>query len=190
MQIVLVRHGKPEKSQNTRLGSAGFANWVRNYNHSMVAKTSRPNMVFTDSFDDYYVVSSDLPRAVHSCEIALNKSPDLTSALYREMDIPRFKLPFTLNAWTWVYVNRALWTVGKTGPFESYRQAKIRAKTAAQELITIAQKEGKVIVFAHGYLNLHMRKHFRNYGLKQICKSSQYWGVTTFERGHGKRHAN
>lgn len=181
MKIVLVRHGRPANSQNIRLNSAGFANWVKNYNHSLVASDSRPAFSFNDMFANYYIVSSDLPRAIHSCKIAFNRPPAVTSALFREMDIPRFKLPFTLNAWTWVYLNRVLWTIGKSGPFESYTKAKSRAESAAVTLIDIAKKESNVIVFAHGYLNLHMRKHFRAYGLKQTSKSSAYWGVTMFE---------
>ncbi|MBU2978750.1 phosphoglycerate mutase family protein [Alteromonas sp. C1M14] len=181
MRIILVRHGRPEKSDNKRVNSAGFANWVRNYNHSLVADDSRPITPLAADYGDYFTVSSDLPRAIHSSWVALNKYPDLQSDLFREMDIPRFKLPFTMGSWSWVYLNRALWMLGKKGRFESYLEARVRAKTAAMELIKIAQREERVIVFAHGYLNLHMRKHFRKKGFKQMTKSSDYWGVSIFE---------
>jgi broad specificity phosphatase PhoE len=181
MRIILVRHGRPEKSENVLVNSAGFANWVKNYNHSLVADDSRPAKSLETDYFDYYIVSSDLPRAIHSSYISLNKSPDFKSKLFREMDIPRFKLPFTIRAWTWVYLNRALWMIGKTGQFESYFEARCRAKNAAIELVNIAKREENVIVFAHGYLNLHMRRYFRNSGFKQISKSSDYWGLSIFE---------
>jgi broad specificity phosphatase PhoE len=181
MNIVLVRHGRPEKSENARLNSAGFANWVKNYNHSLVATDSRPINTNAASYEDFYVISSDLPRAVHSTKIFLDKSPHIKSSLFREMDIPRFKIPFVLNAWTWVYLNRMLWMLGKKGSFESYKEARLRASNAAAELIALAKKHNNVIVFAHGYLNLHMRKHLRQYGLKQVCQSNDYWGISRFE---------
>jgi broad specificity phosphatase PhoE len=181
MKIVLVRHGRPEKADNKLVNSAGFAKWVKNYNHSLVAHDSRPIESLGTDYADYFIVSSDLPRAIHSSHISLNQHPNLTSDLFREMDIPRFKLPFIMHTWTWVYLNRALWMLGKKGPFESYFEARARAKRAARELMKIAYREDSVIVFAHGYLNLHMRKHFRNSGFKQITKSSDYWGVSIFE---------
>lgn len=181
MRIFLVRHGRPEKAGNEVCNSAGFANWVKNYNHSVVSNDSRPSYSIPTVFQGCYVVSSNLPRAIDSCKIFLGKAPDMQSSLYREMDIPRFKLPFALRAWTWVYLNRALWMLGKRGSFESYSDARLRAKIAAKELVNLAKKHEDIIVFAHGYLNLHMRKHLRQSGFKQITKSNSYWGVSAFE---------
>tara|TARA_Y100000814_G_C12254448_1_gene376220 strand:+ start:582 stop:737 length:156 start_codon:yes stop_codon:yes gene_type:complete len=42
MEIILVRHGQPQKAGNTLLNAAGFANWVKNYNHSLVSEQSLP----------------------------------------------------------------------------------------------------------------------------------------------------
>lgn len=188
MKIILVRHGRPEKSENRRLNSAGFAGWVRNYNHSLVANDSFPTAPLGLDYGDYFTVASDLPRAIHSSRISLNKDPNITTPLLREMEIPRFKLPFRLRAWTWVYLNRALWMLGKRGRFESYMEAKVRAERAAEELVNIAKREDRIIVFAHGYLNLHMRKHIRKRGFKQISKSNDYWGVSIFEVPQSSRN--
>lgn len=182
MNIVLVRHGKPTGANNIKVNSAGFANWIKRYNHSLVCDSSQPDATVFRHYQHYYAVSSDLPRAVHSCIIALNRPPDMQSSQFREMDIPRYRLPFTLNSWTWVYLCRALWTLGVRGRFESYRQAKQRAMRAANQLIELAQQKQNVIVFAHGYLNLHMRKYLRQQGFNQLEKSSDYWGVTSFEK--------
>lgn len=182
MNIVLVRHGRPTGAENQKVNSAGFGRWVKRYNHSLVDESSKPDLSVFHHYQHYYAVASDLPRAVHSCEIALSRSPSLQSSQFREMDIPRYKLPFKLNAWTWVYLCRALWTVGVPGKFESYREAKIRAKRAANQLIALAETEQNVIVFAHGYINLHMRKQLRQRGFTQTEKSSQYWGITAFNK--------
>ena len=181
MKIILVRHGKPHKSENDRLNSAGFAKWVKNYNHSRVAIDSRADACSLEEYNTFYVVSSDLPRAIHSCQIAYGRDPDFISESLREMDIPRFKLPFTLRAWTWVYLSRLLWMLGKKGNFETYSEAKLRAENAARKLEVLANKQQNIVVFSHGYLILHMRRFLKSFGWKQLNKSNKYWGVSVFE---------
>ena len=182
MRIVLVRHGKPINANNNKLNASGFANWVRRYNHSVVSPHSQPDHQLFQSFSEYFAVSSDLPRAVHSCQLAVSKFPELESSVFREMEIPRYRLPFHLNAWTWVYFNRALWMLGVKGSFESYVQARARAKLGAKKLIDLASEKQNIIVFSHGYLNLHMRNALRQYGFKQLTKSNDYWGVSILEK--------
>ena len=91
---------------------------------------------------------------------------------------PRYKIPFRLNAWTWVYLCRVLWMLGLKGQFESFTIAKKRAELAADELITLATKKDKVIVFSHGYINFYIRKSLVKKGWKLTEKSSDYWGLT------------
>ncbi|MEM0912777.1 MAG: hypothetical protein AAGJ37_17510 [Pseudomonadota bacterium] len=123
----------------------------------------------------FYSVIGDLIVKSQFSSIKVGSCPD------REMDIPRFKLPFVLNAWTWVYLNRFLWMLGKRGAFESYKEARARSALAASELMNIAKNERDIIVFSHGYLILHMRKHLRDLGFKQLSSSNDYWGVSVFE---------
>lgn len=42
MQIVLIRHGKPDAAVNPRLTASGFAQWVRKLNKSIVRMDSVP----------------------------------------------------------------------------------------------------------------------------------------------------
>ncbi|NQZ89518.1 MAG: histidine phosphatase family protein [Colwellia sp.] len=157
MEIILIRHGKPTSENNPILNAVDFTKWVRRYNFSDVSKNSRPaNKV--DEYKSHYIVSSDLERAIHSANIYTGQSPEFTSKLYREMEIPRYKFPFRLKAMTWVYLNRVFWMLGLEGSFESYRQAKVRAELAADNLIELAQKQDKVVLFGHGYLNLYIRR--------------------------------
>lgn len=103
----------------------------------------------------------------------------MISPLYREMEIPRYKLPFRLRPMTWVYCFRALWMLGLSGPFESYPQAKKRAEQAAQALIALANRYGKVVLFGHGYMHLHIRRILVRQGWLLTCKSNDYWGVSS-----------
>jgi hypothetical protein len=104
-----------------------------------------------------------------------------TFQLFREMEIPRYKFPFRLKAWTWVYLSRALWILGLKGSFESYKQAKVRAELAAIKLTELANEKGKVVVFGHGYMNLHIRKSLVKKGWQLNNKSNNFWGVTSLE---------
>jgi len=178
MEIILIRHGKPTSAVNSVLGAAEFTNWVRHYNASDVSENSRPHDRLSERENLGHVVSSDLKRAIHSTEIYTDKLPQETFQLFREMEIPRYKLPFRLRAWTWVYLNRALWMLGLKGSFESYKQAKDRAGLAANKLAELANEKDKVVLFGHGYMNLHIRKALVKQGWLLDCKSNDFWGVT------------
>lgn len=178
MEIILVRHGKPKSAVSRKVNAAGFAQWVRQYQQSLVCDHSRPDDNFATRYRAHYRVASDLPRAQNSCVIASGQEAQQVCRLFREMDIPRYKLPFQINTWSWVYLNRLLWILGKRGRFESYREAKVRARQATAKLVSLAEQHEKVVLFAHGYLNLHIRRYLRQLGWRLITSSNQYWGVS------------
>ena len=178
MEIILVRHGQPVASENTKVTASGFGRWVQNYDKSLVAKHSLPNKQELMDLDQYFVVSSALKRAVHSAQLLTNESPQQQLSLLNEMEIPRYKLPFTLKAWTWLYLCRLLWMFGKKGKFESFKKAKQRARLATNKLISLADEQQKVLVFGHGVMNLYVRKNLVKQGWKVVEKNNKYWGVT------------
>ena len=180
MKIVLIRHGKPVSADNPRLNACQYAHWIRRYNASNVADNSRPQSVNND-YKNFYTLSSDLKRAIHSTNIYIGKPPEKVDELYREMEIPRYKFPFKLKAWNWVCFSRLLWMCGYKGPFESFKQAKKRAEIAAIRLIEIAQVQDQVVLFGHGYMNLYIRKALIQKGWMLNAKSSAYWGITSLE---------
>jgi broad specificity phosphatase PhoE len=182
MEIILIRHGKPISATNPVVNACGYIQWVRKYHHSDVADHSRPETI-NNEYKSYCIVSSDLKRAIHSTNIYLEKSPEIIDKLYREMEIPRYKFPFKLKAWSWLYLSRVLWILGYKGPFESFKQAKIRAELATDTLIAIAQEqaEKKVILFGHGFMNRYIRKSLLKKGWQLNAKSNAYWGVTSLK---------
>ena len=97
------------------------------------------------------------------------------------MEIPRYKLPFQLKAWHWVYLSRFLWILGYKGPFESFKEAKIRADIAAVKLIELAQNQDEIVLFGHGFMNRYIRKSLINKGWLLNEKSNAYWGITSLE---------
>lgn len=180
MEIILIRHGKPRSASNPVVNATDYTKWVRRYNFSDVADSSRPQLIH-EEFKSYYLLSSHFNRAIHSAEIYTDRKPDLISPLFKEMDIPRFKLPFKLKAMTWVYLCRLLWMLGLTGSFESYRSAKIRSELAAAQLTEIAKEKGNVVLFGHGYMNWHIRKALIRKGWSLKCKSNSFWGLSRLE---------
>ena len=180
MEIILIRHGKPSSADNPIIDACEYTKWIRRYNSSYVSESSRPENI-NDKYKSFYVVSSDLKRAIHSANIYVEKSPKEIDKLYREMEIPRYKLPFQLKAWNWVYLSRLLWMLGCKGSFESFNQAKKRAEVAAVKLIEIAQNQEKVLLFGHGYMNRYIRKSLIQKGWVLNSKSNSYWGITSLE---------
>ncbi|WP_252730455.1 histidine phosphatase family protein [Colwellia sp. E2M01] len=166
---------------NPVLNAADYTQWVKRYNASMVADNSRPKVI-DQQFNSFYCVASDLKRAVHSAQIYLGRSPQVTDKLYREMEIPRYKLPFKLKAWHWVYLSRILWLLGVKGPFESFSQAKVRANKAAEQLILLAEKHDNVVLFAHGVLNRFIRQSLIKQGWSLLSKDDKFWGVNHLKR--------
>jgi len=180
MEIILIRHGRPASANNRTFGAVDYLKWIRQYNLSDVASDSRP-LFKIENLNSYYLVSSHLNRAIHSTKLYTGREPDHVSDLYKEMDIPRYKLPIRLKAMTWVYLCRLIWMCGAKGPFESFHQAKIRAEQASLQLIELAKTEGKIVLFGHGYMNFFIRKNLVRQGWLLENKNSHYWGVTTLK---------
>lgn len=193
MDIYLIRHGKPQSATNERVNSAGFSQWVRRYDRSLVAASSRPPTALQAEAQTGVVVSSDLSRAVHSAELCSGRTPDIVLPRMREMEIPRYRLPLRLNAWTWVYLNRALWMAGRKGYGETYSAAKKRALLAADDLEAIVGRSQRVVVFGHALINLFVAKQLVQRGWQGKPKATNYWGrihLTRSTHEPPRRHAS
>ena len=175
MEIILIRHGKPLSAANTKLSSEGFKQWVTDYDISELDPQSHPQQRI--DLSHYHVISSDLKRAIDSTIHYCGHQPIASFELYREMDIPFYPSSLTLRAWTWVYWNRLRWILGKPGPFESFLQAKDRAKRAAKELEHLANEHKRVALFAHGMMNRYIRIYLKELGWHVEEKDDKYWGV-------------
>jgi len=181
MEIILVRHGQPKHNVNSTISAAGFSQWVRAYNKSDVSCESIPPVYLLNKLTNFFVVSSDLNRAIHSAVLCVDKTPDLMLKELREMDIPRFKLPLQLKANHWLILSRVFWLLNFHGQVESFKQAKYRAKLAASKLVDLANVHGKVVFFGHGLINQYVAKELISLGWDGRCKKQDYWGVMEFK---------
>lgn len=178
MEIVLVRHGKPTGTVYPKVNAKGFAEWVKEYDRSGIIETSKPDKEIALKYAEHYMISSDLTRAIKSAEICFNKKPEQTLNILKEIEIPKYKLPFILKVSTWLILNRVLWTLRINGCSESYSEATKRSKTASQLLANFTNTQGKTIVFGHGYMIYFIRKNLVKSGWSITEKSNRYWGVT------------
>lgn len=180
MEIILIRHGRPLSATNQKLNAAGFAQWVRDYNRAGLHPHSIPHQLV--DLADHYIVSSQLKRAQLSAERYCPYPVQETSALLNEMEIPRYRVPLHLNAWSWVTLNRALWFAGRKGRFESFASARVRTIQAAHLLEQRAKDFQRVAVFGHGMSNLFIRKALKQRGWKVIARDNAYWGVNRLQK--------
>ena len=176
MEILLVRHGRPEGAFNPVTTSVGFAQWVRRYNKSGLCEDSLPPEGLRSTTDGSLIVSSDLKRSRQSAERCAGRPPDVLLRTLREMDIPRFRIPGRLRAYSWLYLNRTIWALGPHGSFESFRDGKVRARRAARRLHLLAQSHGRVVAFGHAHINRYVALELRSMGwrIKRRTKPG-YW---------------
>lgn len=177
MEIILIRHGKPTGAINPKLSEKGFKNWVSNYNLSKIEVGSFPPKELGGSLRSHFIVGSNLPRSIDSACLCVNKEPDLILKDLREMDIPSHKFPFKFKAYTWLIINRILWLLGFSGKVESFKAAKIRAKSSAGKLHELAKQHGKIAVFGHGLMNKYIAKELSKLGWSSTSKGKTYWSA-------------
>lgn len=182
MEIVLIRHGKPIAATNPIVNGLGYVKWVKQYHASYILKNSHPCAEHIKQYKNHFVITSDLNRAVHSAKIFTEETPNVIDKNLREMELPHYKLPLYLPAMVWLYLSRILWVLGCKGPFESYKQAKVRSIKAVFMLIKASEEHNNVIVFGHGLINRFIRKVLIKKGWRLATTSSDYWGATVLHK--------
>lgn len=175
-EIILIRHGKPLSANNAILSSAGFAQWVRQYNQSVLDASNFPQHKL--ALEGYHVVASPLKRAKLSAVHYTGAPAHGIIDEIKEMDIPYYKLPFSFKAWHWVVLNRLLWMLGKKGRFETFSQAKDRVYEATELIERKAAEHNHLAVFGHGMSNRYLRIYLKKRGWKIKEKSNDFWGAT------------
>ena len=180
MEIVLLRHGKPNVELSGYLSTKELKQLVYDYAQSSIQDL--PDEKLKSNFKDHFVVCSDLLRSLDSAKLLNLNNIHVSDALYRETDLPHFdKFNFKLPIIFWVVFLRVIWLFGFSKNGESYKQAKKRSRLAADELIKLARKNEKILVVGHGLINrligqeLHRRKW-------KVAKNEgkRYWEFSSY----------
>ncbi|MEN8188403.1 MAG: histidine phosphatase family protein [Thermodesulfobacteriota bacterium] len=155
MQIILLRHGRPEPPHNDRLNARSISHWVSLYNMAGLAAGDEPPVQALEMANQCRsVICSDLPRSIESAG-ALGFSGDTHGdPLFREAELPGLNFPSPrLPPGVWVVTARILWFLGYCPNCESLDDARQRARSCAVRLAEAAADEGPLLFVGHGILN-------------------------------------
>lgn len=183
LQIVLVRHGKPIKN-NASIYAGQVRDWVLQYNSAELDSTLKPPAQLLDlATRSPCIICSDLKRSQQSAAL-LSEHLDAGHAIYREIDLPQLSFPSPkLMASSWVVIFRVLWLLGVSRRCETFREAKKRARFAANQLQQTAQQQGSVVLVGHGLFNRFIAKALSRQGWHgPDSLGSRYWDYAVFKK--------
>lgn len=178
------RHGRPalDRTAGPRLDWEEYRDWWNLYEiGSLDEDQTVPEELKTAVADAGIVLSSTAPRAIETATIASGRSPE-QDELFVEAPLPppRFKKRKYLPK-TWNVIARTVWLYGHSLDGESNRQARERAKAAAQRLHEAAEGQ-KVYLAAHGWFNRMLRPALNKLGW--VCVrdgGDKYWSYRIYE---------
>lgn len=180
MEIVLLRHGKPEIELKGNLNATEFKQLVLKYEQSGIQDF--PPGALNNHFKFYYVVCSNLERSLQSAKILGFKQIHITEDLFAETNIPHFDQGlFKMPVIVWLISLRIMWIFGFNKNGESFSQAKKRSKQAARKLIMLSQENEKIIVVGHGLINKLIGRQLQINGWNRIrTKGKKYWKFISY----------
>ena len=184
--LILVRHGEPDLSRRVRLNWRGYKYWWRLYDEAGLKPGQKPpSMVKALAAQADMVISSPLPRAQETAQMARGGAVDKTLSLLVEAPLPPPNLGYIrFRPRMWSILARISWAIGFSGDGESRGEANIRASLAAKALSEEALGGKMVFVVAHGWFNRMIRKHL--YLLGFSCTEDHgdlHWSYRRYERG-------
>lgn len=162
MEIVLARHGRPD------LHLPPWAWMTPRQTQSIIAAYAQagilldkpPVVTLNTARACSVVVSSNLPRSLHSARALSQDRPFLSDALFDDPDPPSWTWRFPkLPLLVWGLIFRLAWFCGFPANTESLSAASARAARAARRLIELARDRGSVFLIGHAMMNLLIAKH-------------------------------
>lgn len=183
MQIVLMRHGKPKIDTRRRLNAAEFGVWVEQYNAAGIDIECLPTQeAFEQASQCAFTVCSNLPRSLESANALGIESIGIYSHMFREMDMPHAAWRFPiLSLQAWLVFFRLAWAFGYSANAESFKSAKARARSCAEQLANLASTHGTVLFVGHGSLNWFIARYLKRMGWQSADRPpKKYWEHSAF----------
>ncbi len=174
MELLLLRHGKPDIESSTAIRAAAMQAWIDKYDAAGIVDS--PDNSLVAACNGQFIVASPMQRALESVA-ALGLEPDIIIDALYEAPLPVFNLPLLkLNPLTWVTVFRLLWMAGASGGVENFTSVKRRAKQVAGELANLAETHERVLSVGHGFMNILVARELQKRGWeKKKLGASGYW---------------
>ena len=179
-----MRHGKPKiVDTRRRLNAAEFGVWVEQYNAAGIDIECRPpREAVAQANQCVFTVCSNLPRSMESANALGVEHIGVYSPTFREMDMPHATWRFpTLSLQAWLVFFRLAWALGYSANAESFKSAKTRARSCAEQLANLASIHGTVLFVGHGSLNWFVARCLKRMGWLSADNSpKKYWEYSVF----------
>ena len=182
MEIVLLRHGKPDVDLAGNFDAAKLKQLVVDYLEAGIKDLAPAEL--KNQFHSHYVVCSNLERSKQSARNIGFDKISCSEVLFSETNIPHFDhSPIKLPVSIWIVVLRLLWLLGFSKNGESFAQAKFRARQAANKLIEIAEEHNKAILVGHGLMNRLIANNLRRLGWQgSPSPGKKYWSYGKYTK--------
>ncbi|WFE89217.1 histidine phosphatase family protein [Roseibium porphyridii] len=189
MQIVLMRHGKPELDldacKKEWVSPKTVGEIVKRYETAALSSDSIPPLASKAIAGSCAIaLSSNLPRATLSIERLGLKDRAVIDPEFRESDLPflEWKRP-KLSFFSWALIFRLLWFFGFSQNGESIQDAKIRAQKCAASLCDAAAKHSSAVLLGHGIINRLIARELTGLGWQKVQRTSEdYWSFSIYEK--------
>lgn len=147
MQIILVRHGRPDHGAARWSTPVGMKTWVERYNAAEVVAAERPDSLVALAGSVGIVVCSSLQRCIESRSHLECDCCELPDPLFAEphLPYPEWGLPL-LPSRFWRLAFRTAWFLGFASHTEHIRESTRRASAAADRLIELAEANESVLL--------------------------------------------
>lgn len=185
MQIILVRHGRPDHSAAPWSTPVGMKDWVERYNAASVVASERPDTLCELASNAGAVVCSSLIRCVESrahlgCDCVHEPDPVFAEAHLPYPDWAYPRMPSRL----WRISFRTAWFFGFARHTEPVEESRVRAAAAADKLIALAHTHGTVLLMGHKVMNALIATQLRKRGWKgpALPLLTGYWKPNRYNK--------
>lgn len=188
MQIILVRHGRPDHAAARWSTPAGMKAWVERYNSAAVVAGVRPDGLVVLASSVGVVVCSSLQRCIESRSHLECDCCEVPDPLFAEphLPYPDWGLP-VLPSRFWRVVFRTAWFFSFSSHTEHVRATTERASQAADRLIELAEANHSVLLMGHKIMNALIARQLRQRGWRgpPFPLFSGYWQPSRYAKAAG-----
>jgi len=185
MQIILVRHGRPDHDASRWSTPVGMGRWVERYNAAQVAVAERPEALQRLAGSADTVVCSSVMRCVESraqlgCDCRVEPDPLFAEA---HLPYPDWPLPL-MPSRVWRILFRSAWFLGFARHTEPISESRQRARAAADRLIALAEAHGTVLLMGHKIMNALIARELCRRGWRgpRLPLLATYWQAGRYHK--------
>ena len=162
-KIIILRHAKVNIN-NPKIYAKDMQRFIDKYNSLEIEQTNISDELKELLNEANFFMTSELKRAKDTLSL-FNKESNLASSLFNEADLPYSNTKgFKLPAKVWAVIFRVAWLFGYSKNATSYKATKLRAKEAANMLLTYLKTNKTIAIVGHGVMNRVIIKELKNKG--------------------------